>query len=391
MLPEPRQLLPPEAYTSAAWFEREQRELFARSWLFACFADDLPAAGDYLCVRAGRASLVVVRDGEGGLRAFHNVCRHRGARLLEGKGNAGGAIRCFYHAWSYGLDGGLASVSLAHGQFPGLDREPLGLRPAAIGQWETMVFVNPEPAAEPFATWLAGAPASMAALRPADAAPHRPGRLIEMGDVSYRVRANWKIVVENFIDGYHLPLLHSVSLADGDFLGQRFDTAGAHITFYRGLKPGVRRDDRAWPVIEGVPATFGAAYIWFFPTIAIFETANSWSTFLVEPVAPDLSRVHCRMFAMPEARALAGNGPPIPDPLPPHVLRAAGPGAGLWIDARGLHPLRSDDVMLEDIYACEAVQAGLESGSGQVGPLSRWEASMTFFQARVLDHVSPAS
>lgn len=230
----------------------------------------------------------------------------------------------------------------------------------------------------------------MAALRPRNAAAHAPGRLVELADVSYRFGANWKIVAENFIDGYHLPLLHAVSLADGDLMSQAFATAGRHITFYRGLKPGQRHDNRVWPVIAGVPADFGAAYIWFFPNLAIFETAASWSTFLVEPIAPNLSAVHCRFFAMPQAMDRADAWPAIPDPLPPYVLSAKGAGAGPWIDARGLHPLQTRDVNCEDIYACEAVQQGMESGSAEVGPLSRWEANLTFFQRQILDYVSPS-
>lgn len=384
---QPRQLLPVEAYTSEAWHKREQRELFARSWVFAGMVEDLEAPGDYRIVGAGAASLILLRDDAGHLRAFHNVCRHRGTRLLEGRGNVARGIACFYHRWAYDLAGRLTTVSLARDQFPGLDKSTLGLHPAQVGIWQDMVFVNPDPAAEPFEAWLADVPSTVVTHEPGQQRPHGPAGLVEVADVTYRVRANWKIVVENFIDGYHLPILHHTSLADGDFMKQHWWPVGRHIAFYRPLKPGILHDGQALPVIDGIPASYGASYVWFFPNMAIFETATSWSTFHVIPVAADRCLVHSRLRAMPEA--LNGHRPPFPEiaDLPAHVARAAGPFAERKADFDGVHPLESNDVMMEDIYACEAVQAGLETGFAEVGPLSHWEATMTFFQGHILEHV----
>jgi len=384
---QPRQLLPPEAYTSDAWHKREQRELFARSWVFAGMEGDLKAPGDYQVVSAGAASLILLRDEEGSLRAFHNVCRHRGTRLLEGRGNVARGIACFYHRWAYDLAGRLTTMALGREQFPGVDKATLGLLPAAVGTWQEMVFVNPDPAGEPFETWLADVASTLVTHEPGQQRPHGPAGLVEVADVLYRVKSNWKIVVENFIDGYHLPILHHTSLADGDFMQQRWWPVGRHIAFYRPLKPGIRHDNRALPVIDGIPASYGASYVWFFPNMAIFETATSWSTFHVLPVSANECHVHSRIRAMPGA--LEGHEPPfadIADP-PAHVVRAAGPYAERRRDFEGIHPLASDDVMMEDIYACEAVQQGLETGFARVGPLARWEATMTFFQGHVLEHV----
>ena len=88
---EATQLLPPEAYTSRAWFEREQRELFGRSWHFAGMATDAPNPGDYMCTQSGLYPLFVVRQEDGSLKAFHNICRHRGSLIVEGRGSAEGA------------------------------------------------------------------------------------------------------------------------------------------------------------------------------------------------------------------------------------------------------------------------------------------------------------
>jgi len=386
--PEARQLLPVEAYTSSDWFQREQRELFGRSWVFAGMAEDFNRAGDYRCQRLGGNALIVLRDDEGGIRAFHNVCRHRGARLLEeGQGNLGSTIVCFYHRWTYDLSGRLSAISFERSQFPEIDKSCLGLKPAQVGIWKNLVFVNPDPNAEPFEHWLASVPQKhdRDLHDPAQTGTHDPERLVEVSDISYRIKANWKIVVENFIDGYHLPLLHRVSLADGDFTRQRWDPSGRHIAFHRPLKPGISHDGQPVPLVEGVPGTFGAAYYWLFPNVALFETATSWSSFHVVPVGPAESIVHSRMRVMPEALKHAGADMAEIETLPPYVIRARGTIPEEPIDLAGIHPLKSNLVMVEDIYACEAVQAGLESGVAEIGPLSRWEAPMTFFQRQLLD------
>ena len=96
----PRQVMPVAGYTCDQWYAREQVALFGRVWTFAGFTGDVAAPGDYLCVEAGRTPLIVVRDEKGELRAFHNICRHRGSQLLQGKGSVGRTIQCFYHNWT---------------------------------------------------------------------------------------------------------------------------------------------------------------------------------------------------------------------------------------------------------------------------------------------------
>ncbi|HZS83342.1 MAG TPA: aromatic ring-hydroxylating dioxygenase subunit alpha [Stellaceae bacterium] len=383
----PRQIMPAEAYVSMEWFRREQAELFSRCWVFAGMTEDLKAPGDYQVIATGRASLILLRDAEGGLRAFHNNCRHRGTRLLEGKGNVGRAITCFYHSWSYDLAGRLKSVTLESEQFPGIDKSCLGLKPASVATWRNLVFVNPDPAAEPLERWLSDIPQKLGPFEEGETRPHDPERLVEVADVVYRVRANWKIIVENFIDGYHLPLLHPISLGDGDFMKQHWEAVGRHQAFYRPLKPGISHNDRPLPVIEGLPANYGASYQWLFPNLGLYNLATFWSTFHVIPLEAGLSLVQSRIRAMPEALERAANWPREFTDLPPHIVSAKGPYAEARDPFPPVHPTKSNNVMLEDIYACEAVQAGLEAG-GTIGPLSRWERPLEFFQRQVLDYVA---
>ena len=138
----PTQLLPPAAYTSADWFARERTELFGRTWTMAGMESDLRQSGDLVALTTGAYPLAVLRDGSGMLRGFHNLCRHRGTELLEGSGNAGATVVCPYHRWTYGLDGALRGVPDRAACFPDLDRDALGLRPAAVGVWQGVVFVN---------------------------------------------------------------------------------------------------------------------------------------------------------------------------------------------------------------------------------------------------------
>ena len=104
-------LLPVDAYTSQEWFEREQRDLFGKSWGFAGMAEDISEPGEYLCVSIGAWPIIVIRDEQGDLKAYHNICRHRGTQLLEVTGKRKKVIQCPYHDWVYSLDGELIGRS----------------------------------------------------------------------------------------------------------------------------------------------------------------------------------------------------------------------------------------------------------------------------------------
>lgn len=375
----PCQVMPVEGYTCDQWYAREQDELFGKVWTFAGFTEDLAGPGDYLCLDAGNNPIVVLRDGKNVLRAFHNVCRHRGAQLLRGSGNTGRGIRCFYHNWAYDLAGGLKSVPQETDQFPGLDKKCLGLHPAKVETWKNLIFVHPDPDAEALEDWFAGLDGTLGA--------HEPENLVEVFRGRYRFRANWKIVVENFIDGYHFFYLHPVTLADGDFFKQKWEPRGRHWTFYRPLKPGIHHDKEILPVIEGVASNHGASSAIVFPNIFLFETATSWLTFHILPVAADESVVEMRVRAMPEAVGRLEALPPAEGERPDYVISAEGLLRWDLVPDANVDPMQSDDVMMEDIYACEAVQKGMNSPVFEVGPMSKYESALSFFQQQVLDYV----
>jgi choline monooxygenase len=380
-VPEPRQAMPTAGYTSPEWFDREQEMLFGKVWTFAGMTEDLSEPGDYVCIEAGRYPLVLLLDKNRELRAFHNICRHRGAKLLDGSGNTGLGVRCFYHNWAYDLAGNLKSVPQEETQFTNLDKRCLGLHPAKLATWKNLVFVHPDPEAEPLDDWFAGVAETLG--------PHDPAQLVEVSRTKFRFRANWKIVVENFIDGYHFFYLHPVSLGDGDFFKQHWEPRGRHWTFHRPLKEGITHAGQTMPVIDGVAADHGVTSSIMFPNVAIFEMATFWLTFHVLPVAADESIVDIRTRAMPEAVDRLKASPPVGGVVPDYVLSSAGMTGWERVADPDVHPTESNDVMMEDIYACEAMQKGMNSPLYEVGPMSQYESALTFFQQQVLDYMPP--
>ena len=199
--PKPGHNLPPRAFTSAALFEREQRAIFAKSWVHVADAIDLPGPGSYVAANIGRTPVLLVRDRHTGeLRGFLNACRHRGAQLLDGKGTCDKQIKCPYHAWSYGTDGKLLGVPYRD-EFS-CDVSQMGLVPIRVGTVGPLVFACLDADAPPLTAWAATLPDALAA-----AGVDNWALAFEL---RYEVKANWKLFVENANDGYHIQFVHDV-------------------------------------------------------------------------------------------------------------------------------------------------------------------------------------
>ena len=191
--------LPFAWYSDEEQLRRERRRIFARSWQYGGRADQVTEPGSFLTTDAGGIPLLVTRSSDGDLRAFLNVCRHRGAILTEGCGRRE-TIQCHYHAWTYGLDGSLRAAPRSDREAE-FDKEVLSLLPATVGVWGPFLFVNPDPEAEPLADWLGDLPAILA-------------RDLDLDEITFHSRvefgsnANWKVVTENFLECYHCPTAH---------------------------------------------------------------------------------------------------------------------------------------------------------------------------------------
>ncbi|MBT6510923.1 MAG: hypothetical protein HOL02_10820, partial [Rhodospirillaceae bacterium] len=263
--------------------------------------------------------------------------------------------------------------------FESIDKGCLGLKHARVETWRNLVFVHPDPDAEPLETWMAGFGDQVG--------PHEIERLVEVSDTRYRCKANWKLVIENFIDGYHFFYLHPISFGDADYTKQHWWPAGRHWMFHRPLKPGQNHEGQRLPVIDGVDSAHGADGYILFPNLALFATATAWLTFHAVPNGAEESFIDIRVLADPRALETLGTKEAPLSEMPSSIVSTKGP---LWPHDpadRDKHPLETDNAMLEDIFACEAMQVGMKSPAYEPGPFSGWEDSLTFFQQQVQDFI----
>jgi nitrite reductase/ring-hydroxylating ferredoxin subunit len=190
--------VPKGRYIDPEFLKLECERVFPRSWLFACRSEEVPQVGDYVEFSVVGESILLVREFRDSLRAFFNACRHRGTRLARGRGRVGN-LRCPFHAWQYGLDGGCQYV---HDQsdFAELSEEYLCLRQCKVAEWEGWVFVNVDNTAEPLEQYLAPLPERL--------------RLLNIGAMRYKwyktfvLPCNWKTALDAFSESYHVPGTH---------------------------------------------------------------------------------------------------------------------------------------------------------------------------------------
>jgi Rieske 2Fe-2S family protein len=199
--------LPGSRYTDPAEFAREQRDIFERRWFCVCRDADLPRPGAFRTAQVGRESVLLTRGRGGGVRGFLNVCRHRGARLCTvDAGQLHRAIRCGYHAWTYDFDGALvAAPNMA--DMPDLDKAAFGLYPVHVREWLGYLWVCLADEPPSFAETVQGAVVTR--LGDLDSIDHYDMANLALAErIRYDVRANWKLVVENFMECYHCATIH---------------------------------------------------------------------------------------------------------------------------------------------------------------------------------------
>jgi len=193
--------IPFDWYSDPAVLRLERERIFRRTWQYAGRTDQVAEPGAFFTCDLGGVPIVVVRDDDSGLRAFLNVCRHRGSLVCEGEGKRA-SLQCPYHAWTYGLDGSLRAAPRSE-RVPGFEKESLGLVPVQVDSWGPFVFVNPDAEAEPLAETLGELPALVDASG------------VDLGSLRFLKRAsgdeyaaNWKVCCENFLECYHCQVAH---------------------------------------------------------------------------------------------------------------------------------------------------------------------------------------
>ena len=336
-------------YTSPDLFEREQRRVFDHSWALVGTVEQLARPGSYLTATVGTSPLIVARDGAGELRAVHNLCRHRGLPLLApthgGTGDCGRYLTCPYHQWSYDLSGTVAGtlrrVPQSGEQFGSMDTDAWGLLEAQVATWHGMVFANPDPGA-------AALEASLGFLA-GRLAPFLSGPLVEVARVEYVARCNWKLLIENHVDVYHLWFVHDRSLSMYQHRSFEWEWDEGNWWSMEPLKePAAARASLAWLCARD-RESIGAHLL--FPNLMMAHTGDYFATYDATPLGPDATRLVLRV------RSTAG---------------ADGPGL--------VESVRS--FLAEDVAICELLQQGATSSSFGAGPLAAThEAPIRAFHA----------
>jgi choline monooxygenase len=277
--------LPNAAYTAAAFLDAERKSVFAENWIFLSVGAEIPDAGDVLPVVAAGLPLLLVRDAAGAIRAFHNVCRHRGTQLVGEKQKRRPKLVCRYHSWTYELDGKLVMTPFFGGpdnhESPCIDRGRMGLEPVQCDSWNDLVFVNPSGTAPPLAEHLEPLTRRWS---------HYDFSLLRYGgSCRFDVTANWKLAMENFLESYHLPFAHPTlnaaskmeahySIVEELYLGQGSD----------GYEPGIA-GHADLPRFPGLTAAQQktAEYPTLLPNLMLGLHPDYLFVFGVDPVAPD--------------------------------------------------------------------------------------------------------
>lgn len=281
--------LPAEAYISEDFLEREKRSIFTKGWICVGLAADLPNSGDLLPVEVAGMPIVLVRDRLGEIRAFHNICSHRGLQLVNQPCQQQKRILCPYHSWSYDLEGGLKSTPHFGGYWQdtheGFDRSSKGLQPIRCAQWLDLIFIN-----------LAGnAPPLQDYLQPViDRWSDYDLSLLRYGsELGFEFNANWKLAVENFSESYHLPWVHpqlnNCSRMEDHF---GFDVGENHVGQGSKLYRIGAIGERTLPVFPNLKETERetvAEYISVFPNLMLGIHPDYFLALSVNPLSPSRS------------------------------------------------------------------------------------------------------
>ena len=364
VLAEPAATLDGRYYTSTEVFAREAERIFSGTWIAAGRADALPQAGDYALREVAGESLILVRGRDERLRAFFNVCRHSGTRLSEAaSGRFSSGIQCPYHAWTYGLDGALLGAPHM-ADVPWFDKSEHPLREAPIAEWEGFVFVHLGERPEPLD----------ALLRPllGRFAPFRLPALTTVRRIEYDVRANWKLIFQNFSECYHCPPVHPAlaklshyrsganDLRDGGILGgyMLINAEGGSLTM-SGRPCALPLADRPGEDRQRV------YYYSVFPSLFLTIQPDFAMATRLSPVAADRTMVVCEFLFAPEATAAPGFDP--------------SDGVDIW-----------DVTNRQDWHMCELAQQGVSSRAYAPGPYSREESLLAAFDREYLRRLNGA-
>jgi Rieske 2Fe-2S family protein len=351
--------LPGEYFTSEEIFRAERERIFHSSWLLAGHVSQLATAGSYFLFELDRESVVVLRDGEGTVRAFHNLCRHRGSRLcLAPCGELGHAIQCPYHAWTYGLNGALRAAPNMTG-VAGFDLDDHPLKAVALADWRGLLFVNLAPDPVPFATAMPALVGKFGAWRLPE--------LRSVHQIVYDVEANWKLFFHNFSECYHCPTVHphlnkltpyrnsENDLDEGPVLGgpMWMSNPEGSMTIGGERFAGLSPEDRGRVYYYTL---FPTAFLSFLPDYVLVHRLLA--------LGIGHTRIVCDWYFHPEAIAAPGFDPQ--------------PAIDFW-----------DLTNRQDWELCANAYKGVSSNAWEPGPYSELESQLAAFDRQYLRTLRP--
>jgi len=359
--------MPPAVYSDERFFGFERERLFGRAWVGVAEAAAITEPGRMLVRRVGSTSILIVRDTGGELRGFVNSCRHRGTELSASDCNIGSLIRCPYHRWSYTLNGKLAAAPMFN-EVPraGFDPNELSLLPVRVEQSGLHVFACLDDATPPLAHWLG------------DLQEHLDGYGLGRWRVQERftvdVRANWKLLSENFQEYYHLPWVHpELSRVSRVRDHYRYQGPGMYCGQTTTPVSSDERDD--WVVLPPAPDldesdSVSGRFIAIFPNLVMSILPGHAFVIRFEPTAAGRTREYCTLLLPPDTPDDSGT-----------ITAAAKETLKFWIE-----------INAEDIDICERSQRGLTHTAAPPGPLSpRFEAPLHRFHNMVAEMITANS
>ncbi len=358
--------LPGRDYHAPEIYELERERVFFRNWFCVGREEQLANAGDFLTAELAGESLIAVRTREGELRAFYNVCQHRGTRLCERpSGHVGRQFVCPYHQWSYGLDGKLLRMPNVR-DADRIDREQHGLAPVAIDAWDGFVFVNlaqdPRPLLEQLET-EAGEPLSWGR--------YRVGELRIGHRIAYEVAANWKILHDNFNECLHCPSVHPglAKIVPIYRSGQVIDSErrDGGVTLADGMNTFTATGRSALPELPGLSELDRRSYYGYtiFPNVMMNLLSTGVMSYTLYPRSAGHTTIVSEYLFRPEVIAAEG------------------------FDCSDMVKFL-DQVSVEDWAVCEKVQQGIRSRGFERGFYPREDRILRDFARRYLDERGPA-
>lgn len=357
--------LPGWIYTDPEFFEVEMARVIRPSWQIVCHESDLANAGDWRTIAYLGEQVVVLRGEDGAIRAFHNVCRHRAMRILEGDSGCAKKLVCPYHAWAYELDGRLSGVPMKR-DYPALKLEDNGLVPVDVSTWRGFVFVRLEDNGGPSV-------AEMMAPYDDEIAPYRFEEMRTISDVRLRERTvNWKNVGDNYSDNLHIPVAH-----DGltRLFGKSYAIEAAGWVDKMSGQLVDRPSDNPWerfyqkhlPRVDHLPEQNQRLWLYYklWPNMAFDIYADQIDFMQWLPISPTSCVMREMCFALPDDRREM------------KLARYANWRINRIVNA-------------EDTWLIERVQQGMGSQSYTVGPIGASEVCLRSFAAKIRDRIPEA-